>query len=167
MKNVDTHLLYQDSSNIFVEPCDVVNFTHHLKKTHRRDRWCYVPGKRVVWRETVLRRHPRALVTINTHYPHLRFLSRLFHTRHEDNGTTGQRRWRCGTTGFRETTYELRDIDASIIAAIDHWRVTHRTTSCHRVNRKTYSGTQRPQDLIFSIFDICDTKFRLNNIIGH
>ena len=58
------------------------------------------PGEKVVWRETALRRHSRALVTLITHSPDLRFLSRLFHTWHEDNGTRGQRSWICGTTGF-------------------------------------------------------------------
>ena len=64
-------------------------------------------------------------------------------------------------------TYEFRDIDASIIATIDHWRATHRTTGCHHVTRKTYSGAYRPQDFIFSNFDIRNTKFMLDNMIGH
>ena len=41
------------------------------------------------------------------------------------------------------STFELRDIDASIIATIDRWRATHRTTSCHHVTRKTYPGAHR------------------------
>ena len=38
------------------------------------------------------------------------------------------------------TTYELRDVNASIIAAIDRWRATLRTTKCHHVTRKLQSG---------------------------
>ena len=46
--------------------CDVVKFTHHITRikfrlTHRFDRWGYVPGEKVVWRETAFRRHPKAL----------------------------------------------------------------------------------------------------------
>ena len=49
--------------------------------------------------------------TLLTHYPHLRFLSRLFHTRHEDNGTRGQQRLRCGTTDYREVVNTGRHDD--------------------------------------------------------
>ena len=47
-------------------------------------------GEKFVWRETALRRHPRALVSLITHSLYLCFLSRLFHTRHENDGTRGQ-----------------------------------------------------------------------------
>ena len=59
------------------------------------------PGEKVVRREIAFRRHPGALTTFIAHYPHLRFLFRLFHAHHEDDGTREQRRWRCDTTGFR------------------------------------------------------------------
>ena len=58
------------------------------------------PGEKVVGRETALRRHPRALETIITHYPHLRFLSRMLHAHHEDDATRGQRRWRGVVTAL-------------------------------------------------------------------
>ena len=54
------------------------------------------------------RQHTKTLIT---HYPHLRFLSRVFHTRHKDNGTRGQRRWRCGTTGYRVEVNTGRHFD--------------------------------------------------------
>ena len=57
---------------------------------------------------------------------------------------------------------ESRPIEGSTIGAI-----IHRTTSCHQVPPKTYYGVHRPQDLIFSILDIRDTKFMLHNIVGH
>ena len=54
-----------------------------------------------------------------------------------------------------------------IIAAIDRWRATHRTTSCHHVTRKMQSGAHWLQNFIFSINNIRNTKIMLINIIGH
>ena len=65
------------------------------------------------------------------------------------------------------TPYEHRFIDASIIAAIDHWRATHRTTSFFYVARKIRSGEYRPQEFMFSITGTSNTKFMLFDTIGH
>ena len=61
----------------------------------------------------------------------------------------------------------IEGIDASIIAAIDRRRATHRTISCNHVTQKMQYGAHRPQDFIFSIINIRNTTFMLNNIIGH
>ena len=53
---------------------------------------------KVVRGETALYRHPRALATLITHYPHFRFLSRMFHARDEDEGTREERRDRLPST---------------------------------------------------------------------
>ena len=65
------------------------------------------------------------------------------------------------------STFAARCIDASTIVAIDRWRATYETTRCHHATRKTYPGAHRPRDLIFSIFDICDTKFMSYDVNGH
>ena len=115
------------------------------------------------------REHSKTLIT---HCPHLRFLSRLFHTRPEDNTTRGQRRWRCGTTGYRVEVNTGRhdDLRASIQRCFNHRH--HRSLESdaqddHHRTRKTYSGAHRPQDLIFSILDIRDTKFMQFETVGH
>ena len=108
--------------------CDVAKFTRQLKRFFILNSPVWqvglCPGEKVVWRKTALRRHLRALVMINTHYPHLRFLSSLFHTRHEDNGTRGQRRLRCVTTGYRVKVNTGRhdDLRFSRYRCFDHSR---------------------------------------------
>ena len=85
--------------------CDVVNFTRHLKRCSGKLTGMTVglcPEEKVVWRETTLRCHPRALVTITTHYPHLRFLSRLFHAQYEDDSTRGRQRRKRDVTGSEQ-----------------------------------------------------------------
>ena len=42
-----------------------------------------------------------------------------------------------------------------------------RTTGRYHVIRKMQSGAHWPQDFIFTIINIRNTKFMLNNIIGH
>ena len=54
------------------------------------------------------REHSKTLII---DYPHLRFLSRLFHTRYEDSSTGGQQRWRWGTTGYRVDVNTGRHVD--------------------------------------------------------
>ena len=93
-------------------------------------------GEKVVWREAALRRHPRALETLITHCTHLRFLSCLFHTRHEDNFTKGQRRWRWGTTGYRVDVNTGRHVD---------FRATRYRCFDHRRHRSLESDTQDNQ----------------------